>query len=263
MKNLKDRYEDIGPRWRQDFGSIRRPDLFSQFIQVVNPGRDALAENVKMLGLMSGDAGFELYFARHLVGMGKKVELDILDFSPNMLEVAKPAEHIVLRKIVGDVRSSPIESENDLVIFKFGPHDLPAEDQSIVFQKIPRLMRKDGRLVLITYYSPTSEAQIHYNNIVELKDCLAGYKSRRHFATLGEIIDEIIKANLKPRIEMLSESKINYFQTELLGSEAHQAFSEKLYQMNLMFGINAMLGINENADGPEITFPLVIITAKK
>lgn len=263
MKTLKDRYADVGPRWRQDFGSIRRLDMYDKFISIIVPGLNFDSENIKILGLMSGDASFELYFANYLVGLGKEVELDILDFSPTMLEVAESTENIALRKIIGDVRYARIENKYDFVILKFGLHDLPREDQPLVLQNTPRLMSGNGRLILIAYFSPSGEAQIHYNNIVKLKDKLAGYKSERHFATLGEIIDMLIKAELKPRIEMLSESKINYFRTELLDSESRRAFNAKLFQMNIFAGTNNLLGITHTAEGPEITFPLAVLTAKK
>jgi SAM-dependent methyltransferase len=260
MKTLKDRYEDVGSRWRQDFSSIRRPDLFGKFIDVIID--NAEFESAKVLGLMSGDAGLELFFANHLVGLDKKVELDILDFSPAMIKVAK-SEGIILRKIIGDVRSAKIESEYDFVILKFGLHDLPREDQPLVLQKISRLMSENGRLILIVYFSPSREAQVHYNNMITLKDELVGYKSERHFATLGEIVDMVIKAGLKPKIKMLSESKINYFKTELLDSGSRKAFSAKLFQMNIFAGIDDSLGIIHTADGPEITFPLATLTARK
>ena len=263
MKTLKDRYEDVGPRWQQNFSSIRRPDLFGKFIDVIEPILNAESENIRVLGLMSGDAGFEFYFANHLVDLNKGVELDILDFSSTMLEVVKSMEGIVLRKIIGDVRYTKIEGEYDFIILKFGLHDLPREDQHLLLQNIPRLMSENGRLILIVFFSPTGEAQIHYNNILEKKDELSGYKTQRHFVTLGEIIDILIRAGLKPRIEMLSESNINYFKTELLDSESRKAFGAKLFQMNIFAGIDALLGITHTADGPEITFPLAVITAKK
>ena len=262
MKTLKDRYEDIGPRWRQDFGSIRRPDMYDKFLSIIVPGLNFDFKNIKILGLMAGDAGFELYFANHLVGLNKRVELDILDFSPTMLEITESTENIALRKIIGDVRYTKIEDKYDFVILKFGLHDLPREDQLLVLQNIPQLMPENGRLILITYFSSTSETQIHYNNIVELKDKLAGYESERHFATLGESIDALIKTSLKPRIEMLSESKINYFRTELLDSRSQKAFNVKLFQMNIFAGTDNLLGIVHTAEGPEITFPLAVLTAR-
>jgi ubiquinone/menaquinone biosynthesis C-methylase UbiE len=263
MKTLRGRYEDVGSRWRQNFGSIRRPDLFGKFIDVIEPIPNAEFESAKVLGLMSGDAGFELYFANHLVGLNKRVELDILDFSPTMLETAESMENIALRKIIDDVRCTRIEDEYDFVILKFGLHDLTREDQLLVLRNIPRLMHENGRLILIAYFSPTSEAQIHHNSILEKKDELLGYKTQRHFATLGEIIDMLIRAGLNPRIEMLSESNINYFKTELLDSEIRKVFNAKLFQMNIFAGIDALLGIAHTADGPEITFPLAVLTAIK
>jgi ubiquinone/menaquinone biosynthesis C-methylase UbiE len=263
MKTLKDRYENVGPRWRQDFGPIRRPDMYNEFLFIVTSSLDANSKHIKILGLMAGDAGFELYLANHLKNLGNEIEMDILDFSPAMLEATGFIEGILARKIVDDVRHAKIKDSYDFVVLKFGLHDLPREDQQFTLCKIPSLLSENGILILIAYFSPSREMQTHYNNIVRQKDELAGYKSERHFATLGEIVDMLIKANLKPRIEMLSESKINYFRTELLDSESRKVFNAKLFQMNVFAGVDNLLGIIHTAEGPEITFPLVVLTAKK
>jgi hypothetical protein len=271
MEDLRKRYEDVGSRWREgDFDSIRCPKRFGEFFRAINPKTDGLAKKVRVLGLMAGDASFELYFSHCLVSLGKRVELDILDFSSSMTAVAQSTESIALRKITRDVRDirlatikGEIEGENDFIILKFGLHDLPYDDQRMVLEEMPRLMSANGRLILVVYVSSTAEAQSHYNNIVMLKDSLIGYKTQRCFSTLGEIIDALGRAGFKRRIELESESKINYFKTELRDSRLRQIFREKIYQMDLMFGINKMLGISQAISGPEITFPLALITATK
>lgn len=63
------------------------------------------------------------------------------------------------------------------------------------------------------------------------------------------------------KIEMLSESMINYFKTELLDNESQKAFNARLFEMNVFAGIEKLLDTTHTAEEPEIIFPLAVITA--
>ncbi len=254
------RYNKIASSWNGDaYASLRRDDMIPAIIKAA--GISTLPREVKVLEAMCGTAKFGIAVKEAIEEYGKICALTLLDFSQAMLAQA----NIKAEKVCADVCEMPLPSENfDLVLTRFGIHDLAQEKQIFAIREVLRVLKEGGHYVLVAFCSST-KTQFYYNRIANLKDELAGNKNKedRHFPTENEHITLLSDAGFK-NIEV---KKFFYSKIKLQGTGEMSDENGKLWAdfiSKIPNKIKKKMHIQKQANSNfEYDFPVTIFMAGK
>ena len=132
-----------------------------------------------------------------------KCNLYGLDLSPSMLNVARERLGDTARLDLGDATDMPYEDNKfDLVISMLSLHEMPPETRSTVLNEIKRVLKNDGRILLIDFhpgpYQPlqgwVSKLIIFFSELVAGREHFRNY---RHFLAMGGLSALTNQHNLK------------------------------------------------------------------
>lgn len=121
-----------------------------------------------------------------------KCNLYGLDLSPSMLNVARERLGDTAQLDLGDATDMPYEDNKfDLVISMLSLHEMPPETRSAVLNEIKRVLKNDGRILLIDFhpgpYQPLqgwiSKLIIFFSELVAGREHFKNY--RQFIATKG------------------------------------------------------------------------------
>jgi ubiquinone/menaquinone biosynthesis C-methylase UbiE len=121
-----------------------------------------------------------------------KCNLYGLDLSPSMLNVARERLGDTAQLNLGDATDMPYEDNKfDLVISMLSLHEMPPETRSAVLDEIKRVLKNDGRILLIDFhpgpYQPLqgwiSKLIIFFSELVAGREHFKNY--RQFIATKG------------------------------------------------------------------------------
>ncbi|MBI5253842.1 MAG: class I SAM-dependent methyltransferase [Euryarchaeota archaeon] len=107
----------------------------------------------KILDLCTGTGAIALLIAKKF----PESQIYGLDISRHMLRKAgKKAGNLAnILFIEADAQKIPFESDSlDVIIVSFGLHEMPGEMRSRALAEIARVLKRDGRIVLIDYEKP-------------------------------------------------------------------------------------------------------------
>jgi ubiquinone/menaquinone biosynthesis C-methylase UbiE len=188
---MKDPYRNIARFYDRIFDSTVR-GLRLAGIMMHRPTKGM---NILDVGCGTG-SHLELYhrFQCHLHG---------LDLSPSMINVAKKRLGSTAQLTLGDATAMPYENEKfDLVISMLSLHEMPAETRSEVLVEIKRVLKKEGRILLIDYHPGPYKPWPGWASkiIIFLSEAGAGrahYRNYRNFLANGGLPSLAAQQGLK------------------------------------------------------------------
>lgn len=120
-----------------------------------------------------------------------KCNLYGLDLSPSMLDVARERLGDTAQLDLGDATDMPYEDDKfDLVISMLALHEMSPETRSVVLGEIKRVLKNDGRILLIDFHpGPYQPLQGWVSKTIILFSELAAgrkhFRNYRHFIANG------------------------------------------------------------------------------
>ncbi|MEI8343451.1 MAG: class I SAM-dependent methyltransferase [Candidatus Moraniibacteriota bacterium] len=221
----------------------------------------SLPAEAKVLEAMCGTAIVGIALKEAIEKSGKICELTLLDFSQEMLDQT----NITTEKICADACEMPFDCESfDLVITRFGIHDIEKEKQLLAIREVLRVVKKSSHYVLVTFCT-SSETQFYYNKIANLKDELAGNKGEadRFFPTEEECLNLLRDAGFRS-IEIKNRffSRIKLQATGEMPEEKSKLWAN--FVINIPEEIKKEMNVQKQANGNfEYDFPVTIFVAGK
>jgi len=257
---LKRRYAKIAKHWSGErYAGLRRDDVLPEIIKAARLDK-IVASEARVLEAMCGTGIVGTAAKKSLEKQNKKCDLFYLDFSKEMLEqIGEPS-----KKILGDIRRMPFPNNFfDRIFIRHGIHDLDKDSQILAFKEVYRILKPDdGVFVLVAYYGG-EQTQYFYNQLVNLKDELAGWSSalKRHFPTKKEYVGLFREAGFLEITDNFNfVGKIAYQKTELAGETGEKW---KNFVLNMPPKIKAAMNIKIKKGILEYNFPCAVFTARK
>ena len=132
-----------------------------------------------------------------------KCNLNGLDLSPSMLNVARERLGDTARLDLGDATDMPYEDNKfDLVISMLSLHEMSPETRAAVLNEIKRVLKDNGRILLIDFHpGPYQPLQGWVSKlIIFFSELAAGrehFRNYRHFLAMGGLSALTNQHNLK------------------------------------------------------------------
>jgi ubiquinone/menaquinone biosynthesis C-methylase UbiE len=254
------RYNKIASSWNGDvYASLRRDDKLREIIKIAKIGEPP--KKLDVLEAMCGTAKVGIALKEAIEKSGRTCNLSLLDFSQAMLDQAD----VAAEKICADVCEMPFACERfDLVITRFGIHDIEKEKQLLAIREVLRVLKKSNHYILVSFCT-TSETQSYYNKIANLKDELAGNKGEedRFFPTEEECLNLLRDAGFRHiEIKNRFSSKIKLQGTGEMPEEKSKLWAD--FVSKIPNKIKKKMHIQKQANGNfEYDFPVTIFVAEK
>ncbi|NTV40656.1 MAG: class I SAM-dependent methyltransferase [Candidatus Moranbacteria bacterium] len=254
------RYNKIASAWNGDaYATLRRDDMLPAIIEAVSIS--SLPQQTKVLEAMCGTAKVGIALKEAIEKSGKHCNLSLLDFSQAMLDQAA----VAAEKICADACEILLDSESfDLVLTRFGIHDIEQTKQLMAIREVLRVLTKDGRYVLVAFCS-SAKTQFYYNRIANLKDELAGNKDStdRYFPTEEEYLNLLRDAGFSSiGIKNHFFSRIKLQATGEMPEEKSKLWAD--FVSKIPSKIKKKMHIQKQANGSfEYDFPVAIFVAEK
>jgi ubiquinone/menaquinone biosynthesis C-methylase UbiE len=188
---MKDPYRNIAGIYDRLFDSMNK-GLKLAGIRMFRP-----AKGMSVLDVGCGTGSHLALYQRydcHLYG---------LDLSPSMLAVARERLGDTAQLDLGDATNMPYEDDLfNLVISMLSLHEMSPETRSLVLSEIKRVLKKDGKILLIDFHpGPYQPLQGWISKfIITISELVAGrehYKNYRHFMTNEGLSTLITQHDLK------------------------------------------------------------------
>jgi len=221
----------------------------------------SLPQQTKVLEAMCGTAKVGIALREAIEKSGKHCNLSLLDFSQAMLDQAA----VAAEKICADACEMPLDSESfDLVLTRFGIHDIEQTKQLLAIREVLRVLKEDGHYVLVAFCS-SAKTQFYYNRIANLKDELARNKDStdRYFPTEEEYLSLLRNAGFqKINIENRFSSQIKLQGTGEMSNENGKLWAK--FVSKIPSEIKKKMHIQKQANGSfEYDFPVTVFVAEK
>lgn len=253
---LQQRYDRIANRWNDSmYETIRRDDLIPHLLESAR-----LRDGFRALETMCGTA----LLAQAIKEQYSNSIIYALDFSQGMLNMAPDSIH----KIQSSVVAMPFpDSTFDRIFLRNALYDLPKRLQLQALREIERVLRPDGIFLLQTY-STTSRTQVILNDIVNMKDKLAGqYQDMgkelpRYFAMREELEGWFREAGLRHEITSEFISPMRYQKNSEMSELAKQQWGA--YVSSISNELQQELGLEWESDGTlTYSFPGIVYRLMK
>ncbi len=254
------RYNKIASSWSGGaYATLRRDDMLPAIIEAVSIS--SLPQQTKVLEAMCGTAIIGIAIKNAIEKSGRVCDLSLLDFSQAMLNQAD----VAAEKVCADACEMPFACGSfDLVITRFGIHDIKQEKQLLAICEVLRVLKKCGHYVLVAFFS-SAKTQFYYNRIANLKDELAGNKgeTERFFPTEEGYLSLLSDAGFqKIEIKHHFSSKIKLQGTGEMSDKNGKLWAD--FVLSIPDKIKKEMGIQKQTDGTfEYKFPVTIFVAEK
>jgi len=151
----------------------------------------------------------------------KGIGINLILLDAYLEQIKRVPSHVNCRRLIEDIRQSSIEPGSvDKAVIKMGLHELPAEDQQSVVDRIYRILKQGGILSVWDVMHMTLEDQTLFRLIISKKDKLAGFESfveKRYFFRQSEI-EEYLK-NAGFNVEFVHEIRYRLHTSKRLDTE--------------------------------------------
>ncbi len=190
-----------------------------------------LTKDCMVLDLMCGYGAVSERILENAKKKGLSIKLHCADLYLEQINRMKED----LRKQICDIRlidarSLPYADNTfDVIFIKMGVHDVPHQDQKVVFDEVFRILKPGGRFVVWEILTNHSEEQDAFSAQINKKDSLAGYESfliDRYFLRPDQLItlyknsnfteiEEVFCAHFKEGTQSRLDSELHNDQNKL------------------------------------------------
>lgn len=248
---LQQRYDRLATQWNKGaYDKIRRDDLIPRLLEVaeIKEGHSVL-EAMCGMGIVANEVKTQFPTSK-VYG---------LDFSRGMLNEIPEG----VFKVQASVVAMPFPDQCfDRILLRSAIYDLPRRMQSNALKEFQRILSGDGIFVLQTYHT-TPETKVALNDIVNLRDKLAGQyqdmgkEAPRYFATKDELEEWFNEVGFKFEQVHSFEGEIAFQKHQEMSSEGKQVWAN--YVLALSNQVKELIKLKTGEDGSlTYNFPGVI-----
>lgn len=248
---LQQRYDRLAKQWdKEAYNTIRRDDKIPNLLEAAQ-----LQDGHNVLEAMCG-MGIVANIIKKQIPSTKVYGLD---FSRGMLNEIPEG----IFKVQASVIAMPFPDRVfDRILLRSAIYDLPRRMQLNALKEFQRILKEDGLLILQTYHT-ISETKEVLNNIVNLRDKLAGQyqdmgqEPPRYFATSEELEEWFGKAGFDFEKIDTFEGEVNFKKQQEMSEEGKKMWANHV--LDLQDNIKELIKLKTENDGSlTYSFPGVI-----